>query len=338
MWPGHFGLRKEGEIPSQRSSNSTAVSRGRFSARYHSAPREPRSTSALTVPPGGRSTARAPHAWAGRKGRGGAPRTRRTGGRASGARAETAAARSGGGAAALPSGASGGGAPGAGRMRGAGLGGGAGPRRRRSAAATMAAAVAAGGGSGPGAAAAAAVGVGGGGPGLAALSVARRKDGGPTGKFWESPETVSQLDSVRVWLGKHYKKVRPGWGRAAAVPGAARGGLGGLSPTKGRGDGGAEPLRIPRSAPRAAPRGPLRTPHPLRIPLGTSPAPLPSGAAHDPISDTQDPSEGPALLPSRPHRPLGTPHPPIPTWGRPRSVPAPFLFHTVRRSLCFACF
>uniref|UniRef100_A0A8C3K7K2 SWI/SNF related, matrix associated, actin dependent regulator of chromatin subfamily c member 1 n=1 Tax=Calidris pygmaea TaxID=425635 RepID=A0A8C3K7K2_9CHAR len=31
-------------------------------------------------------------------------------------------------------------------------------------------------------------------------------DGGPTGKFWESPETVSQLDSVRVWLGKHYKK------------------------------------------------------------------------------------------------------------------------------------
>uniref|UniRef100_A0A8B9ZF92 SWI/SNF related, matrix associated, actin dependent regulator of chromatin subfamily c member 1 n=1 Tax=Anas platyrhynchos TaxID=8839 RepID=A0A8B9ZF92_ANAPL len=31
-------------------------------------------------------------------------------------------------------------------------------------------------------------------------------DGGPTGKFWESPDTVSQLDSVRVWLGKHYKK------------------------------------------------------------------------------------------------------------------------------------
>uniref|UniRef100_A0A8C3DIQ7 SWI/SNF related BAF chromatin remodeling complex subunit C1 n=1 Tax=Corvus moneduloides TaxID=1196302 RepID=A0A8C3DIQ7_CORMO len=33
-----------------------------------------------------------------------------------------------------------------------------------------------------------------------------RGDGGPTGKFWESPDTVSQLDSVRVWLGKHYKK------------------------------------------------------------------------------------------------------------------------------------
>ncbi|KAB1264606.1 SWI/SNF complex subunit SMARCC1 [Camelus dromedarius] len=29
---------------------------------------------------------------------------------------------------------------------------------------------------------------------------------GPASKFWESPETVSQLDSVRVWLGKHYKK------------------------------------------------------------------------------------------------------------------------------------
>uniref|UniRef100_A0A8B9STV1 SWI/SNF related, matrix associated, actin dependent regulator of chromatin subfamily c member 1 n=1 Tax=Anas platyrhynchos TaxID=8839 RepID=A0A8B9STV1_ANAPL len=69
-----------------------------------------------------------------------------------------------------------------------------------------------GGGAGPGAAAvavaaaAAAAAAAGGGPGLAALSVARRKDGGPTGKFWESPDTVSQLDSVRVWLGKHYKK------------------------------------------------------------------------------------------------------------------------------------
>uniref|UniRef100_A0A8C2YA74 SWI/SNF related BAF chromatin remodeling complex subunit C1 n=1 Tax=Coturnix japonica TaxID=93934 RepID=A0A8C2YA74_COTJA len=38
------------------------------------------------------------------------------------------------------------------------------------------------------------------------MAVPWRKDGGPTGKFWESPETVSQLDSVRVWLGKHYKK------------------------------------------------------------------------------------------------------------------------------------
>ncbi|XP_075348280.1 SWI/SNF complex subunit SMARCC1 [Mycteria americana] len=90
-------------------------------------------------------------------------------------------------------------------MRGVRRVGGAGPRWRRSARVTMAAAVAAGGGTGPGAAAAAAVAVSGG-PGLAALSVARRKDGGPTGKFWESPETVSQLDSVRVWLGKHYKK------------------------------------------------------------------------------------------------------------------------------------
>uniref|UniRef100_A0A8C7CBZ3 SWI/SNF related BAF chromatin remodeling complex subunit C1 n=1 Tax=Neovison vison TaxID=452646 RepID=A0A8C7CBZ3_NEOVI len=34
----------------------------------------------------------------------------------------------------------------------------------------------------------------------------RQPDGGPASKFWESPETVSQLDSVRVWLGKHYKK------------------------------------------------------------------------------------------------------------------------------------
>ncbi|XP_053792494.1 SWI/SNF complex subunit SMARCC1 [Vidua chalybeata] len=63
-----------------------------------------------------------------------------------------------------------------------------------------AAALAAGGGPGSGPAAAPA-----GGPGPA-LAAARRKDGGPAGKFWESPDTVSQLDSVRVWLGKHYKK------------------------------------------------------------------------------------------------------------------------------------
>lgn len=81
------------------------------------------------------------------------------------------------------------------RMRGVRRVGGAGPRGRRSAGAAMAAVAA-----GAGAAAAA--------PGWAALAVARRKDGGPTGKFWESPDTVSQLDSARVWLGKHYKKVR----------------------------------------------------------------------------------------------------------------------------------
>ncbi|MEE6512630.1 hypothetical protein FKM82_019747, partial [Ascaphus truei] len=42
--------------------------------------------------------------------------------------------------------------------------------------------------------------------GGAALAQARKKDGGPAAKFWESPETVSQLDGVRVWIGKHYKK------------------------------------------------------------------------------------------------------------------------------------
>lgn len=60
-------------------------------------------------------------------------------------------------------------------------------------------------GGGPGAAAGA---VGAGGAAAASgLAVYRRKDGGPASKFWESPDTVSQLDSVRVWLGKHYKKV-----------------------------------------------------------------------------------------------------------------------------------
>ncbi|XP_043922002.1 SWI/SNF complex subunit SMARCC1 [Protopterus annectens] len=42
--------------------------------------------------------------------------------------------------------------------------------------------------------------------GLPAVVQARKKDGGPTAKFWESPETVSQMDAVRVWISKHYKK------------------------------------------------------------------------------------------------------------------------------------
>uniref|UniRef100_A0A3B4DGK8 SWI/SNF related BAF chromatin remodeling complex subunit C1b n=1 Tax=Pygocentrus nattereri TaxID=42514 RepID=A0A3B4DGK8_PYGNA len=34
----------------------------------------------------------------------------------------------------------------------------------------------------------------------------RKKDGGPSYKFWESAETVAQLETVRSWIGKHYKK------------------------------------------------------------------------------------------------------------------------------------
>uniref|UniRef100_A0AAY4A2Z4 SWI/SNF related, matrix associated, actin dependent regulator of chromatin, subfamily c, member 1a n=1 Tax=Denticeps clupeoides TaxID=299321 RepID=A0AAY4A2Z4_9TELE len=33
-----------------------------------------------------------------------------------------------------------------------------------------------------------------------------RGDGGPSSKFWENSETVSQLETVRQWIGKHYKK------------------------------------------------------------------------------------------------------------------------------------
>ncbi|KAG7274863.1 hypothetical protein CRUP_012347 [Coryphaenoides rupestris] len=39
-----------------------------------------------------------------------------------------------------------------------------------------------------------------------AAAVGRKKDGGPSAKFWESSETVSQLETVRQWIGKHYKK------------------------------------------------------------------------------------------------------------------------------------
>uniref|UniRef100_A0A8C1EZG6 SWI/SNF related BAF chromatin remodeling complex subunit C1a n=1 Tax=Cyprinus carpio carpio TaxID=630221 RepID=A0A8C1EZG6_CYPCA len=40
----------------------------------------------------------------------------------------------------------------------------------------------------------------------AGSSIGRKKDGGPSSKFWESSETVSQLETVRLWIGKHYKK------------------------------------------------------------------------------------------------------------------------------------
>lgn len=48
---------------------------------------------------------------------------------------------------------------------------------------------------------------GGGGPAGSGAAVARKKDGGPSTKFWESADTVSQLETVRLWIGKHYKKV-----------------------------------------------------------------------------------------------------------------------------------
>uniref|UniRef100_A0A673WBS5 SWI/SNF related BAF chromatin remodeling complex subunit C1 n=1 Tax=Salmo trutta TaxID=8032 RepID=A0A673WBS5_SALTR len=59
-------------------------------------------------------------------------------------------------------------------------------------------------------AATAAGGTGSGGPAVGPMgvgtAVGRKKDGGPSSKYWESAETVSQIDSVRQWIGKHYKK------------------------------------------------------------------------------------------------------------------------------------
>ncbi|XP_026576869.1 SWI/SNF complex subunit SMARCC1 [Pseudonaja textilis] len=108
-------------------------------------------------------------------------------------------------------------------MRGARKVGGAGPRRRRRrrrgrpgrtmAAASASVTAASSPVSGPGTV------VGGSGPGSASsssssssfssagpLSLSRRKDGGPAGKFWESSDTASQLEAARAWLAKHYKK------------------------------------------------------------------------------------------------------------------------------------
>lgn len=35
----------------------------------------------------------------------------------------------------------------------------------------------------------------------------RRKECSPSARFWESPDTLAQLEMVRQWIGKHYKKV-----------------------------------------------------------------------------------------------------------------------------------
>ncbi|XP_041867430.1 SWI/SNF complex subunit SMARCC1-like [Melanotaenia boesemani] len=34
----------------------------------------------------------------------------------------------------------------------------------------------------------------------------RKKDSSPSAMFWESPDTLAQLEVVRQWIGKHYKK------------------------------------------------------------------------------------------------------------------------------------
>ncbi|XP_041664345.1 SWI/SNF complex subunit SMARCC1b [Cheilinus undulatus] len=37
-------------------------------------------------------------------------------------------------------------------------------------------------------------------------SANRKKDSSPSARFWESPDTLAQLEVVRQWIGKHYKK------------------------------------------------------------------------------------------------------------------------------------
>ncbi|CAB1320646.1 unnamed protein product [Coregonus sp. 'balchen'] len=34
----------------------------------------------------------------------------------------------------------------------------------------------------------------------------RKKDGSPSARYWESPDSLAQLETVRQWIGKHYKK------------------------------------------------------------------------------------------------------------------------------------
>uniref|UniRef100_A0A3P8VGU5 SWI/SNF related BAF chromatin remodeling complex subunit C1b n=1 Tax=Cynoglossus semilaevis TaxID=244447 RepID=A0A3P8VGU5_CYNSE len=41
------------------------------------------------------------------------------------------------------------------------------------------------------------------------MAVHRKKDCTPSAWFWESPDTLAQLEVVRQWIGKHYKKPPP---------------------------------------------------------------------------------------------------------------------------------
>uniref|UniRef100_A0A672HI14 SWI/SNF related, matrix associated, actin dependent regulator of chromatin, subfamily c, member 1b n=1 Tax=Salarias fasciatus TaxID=181472 RepID=A0A672HI14_SALFA len=43
--------------------------------------------------------------------------------------------------------------------------------------------------------------------GILAAFAHRKKDTSPSTRFWESPDSVAQLEGVRQWIGKHYKKV-----------------------------------------------------------------------------------------------------------------------------------
>lgn len=40
-----------------------------------------------------------------------------------------------------------------------------------------------------------------------AMASHKKKESNPSTRYWESPETLSQLEVVRQWIGKHYKKV-----------------------------------------------------------------------------------------------------------------------------------
>ncbi|XP_038144566.1 SWI/SNF complex subunit SMARCC1b [Cyprinodon tularosa] len=43
-------------------------------------------------------------------------------------------------------------------------------------------------------------------PGTSQALAHRKKDSSPSARFWECPDTLAQLEVVRQWIGKHYKK------------------------------------------------------------------------------------------------------------------------------------
>jgi len=39
------------------------------------------------------------------------------------------------------------------------------------------------------------------------VSLQPKNSGGPIGKFWDAPETITALEHVKGWMSKHAKKV-----------------------------------------------------------------------------------------------------------------------------------
>lgn len=50
------------------------------------------------------------------------------------------------------------------------------------------------------------------------VSLGPKKDGNPNAEFFTAPETLQNFETVRLWLQKHFKKVRVFFVRCVLCP------------------------------------------------------------------------------------------------------------------------